>query len=113
MTILNAGDVFNKQYENYLLIHNYANAEIRKKLNMLDKLTDYKGLTDIKNKNEIDKKKKTFVANEKLIIQVKKDTINQETRLNELIKNIKKEIAAVKEQERINYHMNNKNLSIK
>ena len=113
MKMLNTGELYTKQYENYSLIHDKANSTIRKQLNMIDKLSDYSGLTKIKYDNDIDKKKKIFHNQEFQILNIKQNSIDQQARLNELHKDIKKTIAAVKEQQRQNFHMNNKNTSFR
>lgn len=108
---LQANEVFTKQFSNYKLLHDKASSTIKNKLNMVDKLTDYNGLTKIKYDGEIDHKKKTFHDLEIAIVNVKQDSVDQQNRLNELEKNIKNTIAAVKEQQRRNFHMNNSNIA--
>ncbi len=113
MKFLHQAELYNKQFENYKLIHDKANSTIRKQLNMVDKLNDYYGLTKIKNDNDIEHKKKNFHGLEVDIINVKQNSVDQQVRLNELELSIKNTIADVKEQHRRNINMNNSILSQK
>ena len=106
-------ETYTKQYENYKLIHDRANSEMKKKLNMVDKLADYNGLTKIKYDNDIQKKKKTFHNQEMQIANIKQMSLDQSAELKRLEKDIARTNAAVKEQQRRNFHSNNSNLSQK
>jgi len=113
MKMLNTCDIYSKQYSNYQLIHDKANSTIRKQLGMVDKLTDYNGLTELKHDKDIDVKKKQFNDLELQIIDIKQRSKDNDAKLKDLILNTKNKIAAVKEQQRINFHMNNDYLSKK
>jgi len=113
MKMLHTGELYSKQYENYKLLHDRANSNIRKQLNMVDKLTDYNGLTKIKYDGEVNKKKDAFHNLEIQIINIKQNSVDQQAELTRIEKEQRKTLAAVKEQHRRNFHMNNSNLSQK
>ena len=113
MAMFHVSEQYSLQYGSYKLIHDRANQTIRKKLSMVDKLTDYNGLTKIKHDKEINNKKKSFHNLEMQIISIKQNSVDQEVLLKQLQRQISNTQAAVKEQQRRNFHMNNANLSQK
>jgi len=106
-------DLFSNQINSYRLIYDKALSTIKKDLDKTDKLADYNGLTKLKYEDNIDKKKKQFHDLEVQIFTIKQNTVDTQCHLDELKKNIKIATAAVKEQNRRNYHMHNHNQSLK
>ena len=106
-------DVFTKQFDSYRLIYDKALTSIKKNYDKNDKLSDYCGLTKLKYDNDIEKKKREFHDLEVQIFSIKQNTIDTQAHLDDLKKNIILATAEVKEQSRRNFHMYNKNMSLK
>jgi len=113
MKMINSNEVYTKQIDAYRLIYDKALTTKQKGLSMYDKLSDYNGLTNIKYNLDIEDRKKEFHELEGEIFNVKQDSIDSQARLDELRVNIKLADAAVKEQIRRNFHMNNNNIASK